>query len=316
MTSSVSGREPGALVLSLDFELGWGLGDRLVEEPGLGEAVRGGRQVVPRLLRLFATREVRATWAVVGALAVEDPVERRRLRPGFGPDVLYYAPELVDEIAATPGQEVATHTFTHLCCGDGKVTAETFRADLKAARAALEARGVTPRSIVFPRNQRDPALDGILLEEGIRAYRGNPRSWMWRTPDTAAGRHPARRAGRLLNDYVPLDRSPAVPWGEVAREGGLSDVRASFYLRPWTPARRRFERWRLARITDAIEAAARRGELLHLWWHPHNFGRHPEPNLDFLGRLLDAFRACRDRHGMQSLAMVDVDRRVRSVVPV
>ena len=316
MTISSERPDAGALVLSLDFELGWGFGDRLAGSPELAEAVRGAREVVPRLLRLFRSREVHATWAVVGALAVTDPHERRRLRPRYGTDELYFAPELVEEIAATPGQEVASHTFAHLCCGDGGVTADAFRADLRAARAALSARGVRPRSIVFPRNQRDPTLDGVLQEEGIRAYRGNPRSWMWRTPDTAAGRHPARRAGRWLNDVVPVDRHPAYGWDEVAGSSGLSDVRASFYLRPWTPVRRRLERRQLARLTRALEAAAREGEILHLWWHPHNFGRHPEPNLRLLTRLLDAFRACREQHGMQSLSMIDVDRRVRTRVEV
>ena len=54
-----------------------------------------------------------------------------------------------------------------------------------------------------------------------------------------------------------------------------------------------------------MSAAARRGNDYHLWWHPHNIGRDPEPNLAGLERLL-AHLECWDR----SAAELDQRERV------
>jgi hypothetical protein len=43
----------------------------------------------------------------------------------------------------------------------------------------------------------------------------------------------------------------------------------------------------------------------HLWWHPHNFGRNLEDNLDALRQVVMHFRNLRDSFGMQSLAMAE-----------
>jgi hypothetical protein len=63
------------------------------------------------------------------------------------------------------------------------------------------------------------------------------------------------------------------------------------------------ERLRLWRITSAMETAARRRTLFHLWWHPHNFGVDLQENLAFLRDILDHFRTLQDRYGMRSMTM-------------
>jgi hypothetical protein len=66
------------------------------------------------------------------------------------------------------------------------------------------------------------------------------------------------------------------------------------------------ERLRLWRITSAMETAARRRRLFHLWWHPHNFGVDLQENLAFLREILDHFRILQDRYGMRSMTMAAV----------
>jgi hypothetical protein len=66
------------------------------------------------------------------------------------------------------------------------------------------------------------------------------------------------------------------------------------------------ERLRLRRITSAMETAARRRRLFHLWWHPHNFGVDLEENLAFLRGILDYFRTLQERYGMRSMTMAAV----------
>jgi peptidoglycan/xylan/chitin deacetylase (PgdA/CDA1 family) len=320
----------GALVLSLDFELHWGIRDRC---PAVGPCARrlhGARAAVPALLELFEEFEVAATWATVGFLFASTREELEAFRPRLGPgyrnsalspyrervgpdedrDPFHFAARLVRLIHRTPRQEIATHTFSHYYCGEEGQTAEEFRADLAAARAIARYRGVELRSIVFPRNQHNPAYDVVLEESGIRAYRGNPSSPLWRFTDGSGGTRRWRRAGRLADAYAGLsDRT--FGWDEVLRPSGLSDVRASAVLAPFRPGTGALEGLRLRRLRRDLRRAARSGRIVHLWWHPHNFGTHPDRNLGFLRRVLGEFAACRDRFGMSSLCMAEVDEEVR-----
>jgi len=328
-------RHPGAIVVSLDFELAWGVRRRAAG--GYAPNLHGERVAIPRLLALFEEQGIAATWATVGFLFAESreelssfspPIEARPayakadLSPyddpigeGEADDPLHYGLSMIERIRATPRQEIATHTFSHYYCLAQGQTPETFRADLRAALAIARRRGIEVSSIVFPRNQHNPACDPILRELGITAYRGNPRSWMWRFAGTRNGSAPSRRAARLLDSYVDLSGAAAYPWSEVLQPNGLSDVRASAFLRPTTPRGRHLEPLRLRRIEGALRGAAQRGEIYHLWWHPHNFGRHPEENLGFLGAILGEFARLRDELGMRSLSMAEVDRAVRAGVP-
>jgi peptidoglycan/xylan/chitin deacetylase (PgdA/CDA1 family) len=322
----------GALVLSLDFELRWGVRDHCPPGSPYERNLRGAREVIPRLLALFEEFEVAATWATVGFLFARSRADFESFRPAALPayrdptlfpydepvgedeasDPLHYASSLIERIRTTPRQEVATHTYSHYFCHEAGQTAEQFRADLEAARAIAAARGIALRSIVFPRNQHNPAYDGVLREAGITAYRGNPHSWMWRFADREESAGLARRAARLVDAYLNLTGDSSVGWHEVPRPGGLADVRASYLVRPFRPRLARLEPLRLRRMRRAVRDAARRKRILHLWWHPHNFGAHPDECLHFLRGVLEEFARCRAGFGMQSLTMAEVANLARS----
>ena len=321
---------PGALVISLDFELHWGVRDWAAPDGPYRRSLLGARAVVPRLLERFAAAGVAATWATVGLLFARDRAERdahapsvlpEYRNPGLSPyreptgaaeedDPLHYAASLVEAVRATPGQEVATHTFSHYYCLEPGQDREAFRADLRAAVSIAAARGIRLESIVFPRNQHNRTYDDLLLEAGIRCVRGNPRSWMYRPVHGGADSLPMR-AARLADLHLPLAGPHSVAWSAISRPDGLSDVPASRFLRPCTPRSAPLDALRLRRIRGEMEAAARAGRVYHLWWHPHNFGAHPEINLSFLDAVLDHHAQCRERYGMQSLTMAGAARAAR-----
>src|SRR5690606_1411470 len=97
------------------------------------------------------------------------------------------------------------------------------------------------------------------------------------------------------------------PWASATQVEGLSDVRASRFLRP-TVGAGRIADLMMSRIENGFEHAARNGELYHLWWHPHNFGARTDENLAGLRRLLTTFRRCHEEWGFESLSMRDVAR--------
>jgi hypothetical protein len=85
----------------------------------------------------------------------------------------------------------------------------------------------------------------------------------------------------------------------------VRDVPLSFFVRPYEPRMGAVRGLHFRRIAGAIRHAARAGEVVHLCWHPHNFGVHISDNFAFLRGLLDVFAECRRRWGMHSLGMAD-----------
>ena len=311
----------GAFVISLDFELHWGVRDH-TPVSGYERNLLGVRQAVPGMLELFRRHDIAATWATVGFLFAETKKELEKhyprvlptyLDPRMSPyeamsevgtdeksDPFHFAPSLLREIAKTPKQEIATHTFSHFYCLEPGQTAAQFEADLEAAAKIGEPFGDTCKSIVFPRNQLAPAYLDVLRRRGVRAYRSNGTHWAYRAQ---VAEPPARRLFRLADAYVPLSGARANRRPQAAHQDSLVDVPASAFLRPYSPRLRHLDGMRFRRLASAMTTAAESGRIFHLWWHPHNFGRHPGESLTFLDRLLGHFAGLRRAHGMESLTM-------------
>jgi peptidoglycan/xylan/chitin deacetylase (PgdA/CDA1 family) len=322
----------GALVISLDFELHWGVRDKCAVDAPYRENLLGARKAIPRILDLFEEFDVAATWATVGFLFAKSRRERENFYPAVRPqyadsrlnayveptgenendDPLHYASSLISHIAKRPRQEVATHTFSHYYCQEPGDTRDAFAADLSSAMAIARHHGINVRSIVFPRNQFRPGYEDVLKHAGIVCYRGNEPHWMYQ-PRPRSKETLAVRAPRLLDHYVSVSGSKVVSWDEILQPNGLCDVRSSMFLRPYSTGRKGLESIRLRRIANGIRAAAEQRGIFHLWWHPHNFGLNTDENLDFLRSVLEVFARCQQTHGMKSLSMIDVASLVSGV---
>jgi peptidoglycan/xylan/chitin deacetylase (PgdA/CDA1 family) len=313
----------GALVVSLDFELHWGVRDKHPATSGYRQTLLNEWRVVPRILELFEEFDIAATWATVGFLFASSRRELERFSPAVRPryanaalspygeplgrdesdDPLHFAPSLIRRIRATARQEIGTHTFSHYYCLEAGQGRDEFRADLASAIALAREQGITLRSIVFPRNQHNPDYDAVLRELGVTCYRGMQTGWMWRSkrmPDQL------KRGGRLIDSYVPLSGAQTVAWHQVLQPSGLCNVPGTHVVRAYSGRTRALEPLRARRIVASLERAARRGEIVHVWWHPHNFSLRTDESLAFVRTVLEAFARLRSETGMQSLAMGDV----------
>ena len=240
----------GSLVISLDFELYWGLIDwRSLDSYAAN--LRGVRSAAAGMLELFRAYEVHATWATVGFLfldGMDELIARRPPNlPGYAnrmmdpyayaervrdsvPRELHFAPDVIETIVATPGQELASHTFSHFYCLEAPSSLPAFRSDLEAAiEVAYERFGIRLTSLVFPRNQYSPAHIRAAGELGITAYRGNPHVWTHTTRPRARDTRLARLA-RFADTYVPVHHDLSFQLTPSA-DGGPVDSR---FLRPWT----------------------------------------------------------------------------------
>ena len=191
----------GTLIISLDFELFWGMLDVCPLEK-YQDHVLGGRKAIPGLLALFRKYGIHATWATVGFLFARSAQEaasffpEEALRPIYDDPALnsyaefskigetdadapcFFAPSLIDLVAGTPGQEIGSHTFSHYYCKEKGQTAAQFAADMTAAKAIAAKHGHTLTSAVLPRNQCDPAYIRVLRDLGFTAYRGMENNWV------------------------------------------------------------------------------------------------------------------------------------------
>jgi hypothetical protein len=316
---------PGALVISLDFELHWGLRDHVTRSDAQYGRLPEARRAVADMLDVFESRHIRATWATVGFLfaSTRDEVDAAapRERPVYSSaeldpyveaigvdeehDPEHLAGSLVDLIGASAGQEVGSHTFSHYYCLENGQTEATFRADLASAQAIALRRGLHLSSLVMPRNQWNPAYAATVLNAGFRCIRGPQHSWSHRA--RPGGRQSIlHRGARLGDSYIGISPPPTTDWDDVLLPSGLCDVPASAFLRPYDPARRRLEPLRLARLRSGMRHAAKHGRIFHLWWHPHNFSQHQSENFAVLEQVLDEFDRLAAGEGMQSLTMADV----------
>jgi peptidoglycan/xylan/chitin deacetylase (PgdA/CDA1 family) len=315
----------GTFVISLDFELMWGVRDLQTKET-YGANVLGARLAIPAMLALFKEFGLHVTWATVGLLFfgnkadllaglparrpayADDNLSNYVALPELGPDEAadpyYYGRELVTQIAQVPGQEIATHTFSHYYCLEPGQTPEDFRADLTAAVAVAEQQGYTLRSLVFPRNQYNAAYLSICQELGITSYRGNEAAWMYQKQSEAA-QTPWQRAARLLDAYVSVSGPNTYKPAELAKNQPF-DIPASRFLRPWSGRLAPLEGLRLRRILSGMTHAAQQGEVFHLWWHPHNFGANLLQNMAVLRQIAEHFRALQRQYGFRTQTMAEL----------
>jgi hypothetical protein len=325
-----TGFQRGSLVVSLDFELFWGVRDKK-KLSECGQKLLGERCAVPRLLRLFEKYGVHATWAVVGFLFFQTREQLLKGLPAVKPsysntrftpyrwidrigndeqsDPYHFAPSLVRMISSTPYQEIATHTLSHYYCLEKGQTGATFRADLEAAIRIADQMDLPINSIVFPRNQVNPTYLPICRELGIDAYRGNERFWVY-APIADQAQSWSRRGLRLLDSYINISGHNAYRLENNTHHSPLN-IPSSRYLRPYCQKLKHLELFKRYRILSDLKHAADNGLLYHLWWHPQDFGVHFDENFRMLEKILHFFHSLSTHSGMLSLNMGEAAKIVQ-----
>ena len=307
---------PGTLIVSLDFELFWGMLDVCPLEK-YQDNVLGGRKAIPQLLELFQKHGIHATWAAVGFLFAENYEEVRRYfpenKPGYANEKLnayrefakigkneqeapcFYAPSLLQTIAAAPGQEIGSHTFSHYYCREAGQTPEQFAEDMAAAKAIAGDHGYDLTSVILPRNQCEPEYTDILRQAGFTAYRDEENDWIY----NKVKRGLLFKVLRTLDMYLPLTGQG----GYTPKcEGGIWNLTGSRMFRPIRP-HLPLERLKIRRIKRQMLHAAKNGLTFHLWWHPHNVGVRTEEHLKQLDEIFSYYEELKETYGMRSLNM-------------
>ena len=316
----------GTLLVSLDFELFWGMLDVCPLEE-YREHVLGGRKAVPRLLELFEKYGIHATWATVGFLFAENyeelsacfPEERGmptynngKLNPydwfthiGSNEETApcFYGSSLIRMVAATPGQEIGSHTFSHYYCREKGQTVAQFRADMEAAKRIAREHGYDVTSVILPRNLCEPEYTEVFRELGFTAYRDEENDWIHEKVKF----RPLLRLLRLADVYFPLTGLGGyIP----KKEEGIWNLVGSRMYKPILKPLQFLEGLKLLRIKAQMRHAAKHGLVFHLWWHPHNIGVMTDLHLRQLEEIFSYYRKLKETYGMESLNMKEAAERL------
>lgn len=314
----------GAFVISLDFELYWGVRDSKSMET-YKERILGVREVIPALLNLFKEFNIHATFASVGLLTFEDketllqhmpkevstfknetyniePTYLKELGNSEIEDPFHFGFSLLKQIQSSGKHEIASHTFTHYYTLEEGATLDYFKADIEAYKTRTNELEIQLDTIIFPRNQFNVDYLNVCKEAGFIGYRGTEKNWMYR-PISRKKETIIRRLARLADSYINISGMHCYDWTRLRDKNGLYNIPSSRFLRPYSHRLRAFEYLRLKRIKNAMTHAAINEEIFHLWWHPHNFGKDIKQNIGFLRSILEHQQTLLKIYGFESRTM-------------
>jgi peptidoglycan/xylan/chitin deacetylase (PgdA/CDA1 family) len=320
----------GKFVISLDFELMWGVRDKKTIAQ-YGQNILGVHQVIPKLLQHFAKHQVSATFSTVGFLFLETKAQLlahlpeqlpQYTNPNFSPynghfnevganfseDKYHFAPQLIAQIKEHPQHEIGSHTYAHYYCLEDGQTLQSFTADLTTAIEVAKAQDIGITSLVFPRNQFNDEYLKTCAELGITCYRGNEHSWLYNAK-SGAQESSVRRAFRLLDAYVNISGHNCYSANYLKSKYPI-DIPASRFLRPFSAKLKVFDGLRLRRILTGMTHAAKHNLLYHLWWHPHNFGTQQNENFEFLERILQHYSKLKAQYNFESITMSNLAQEI------
>ena len=317
------------LVISLDFELLWGVFDKINPAEKL-KYFKNTREVIPEILKLFTSYNIRCAWATVGMLFNKDAEAWLANQPETLPNyenqelsayrffkenkkeldgLFCFAHELINEIKESEGQEIGTHTYSHYYCLENGQNLTSFKADLKMAVKLAKEAEIDLKSLVFPRNQFNLEYLKACKELGITSVRSNPPNWYWKNTqkDTLQ-----QKIFRTADAYMgQKDKSYALESIDSSNPDLPLQQPASRLLRPH--ANNFLDGLKLKRIKAEMIHAAQNNLVYHLWWHPHNFGNSPVQSLRELEEILKCFAKCQSKYRMQSSSMLDITNTFTSI---
>src|SRR5665647_1293076 len=256
--------ENGKLVISLDFELYWGVRDA-VKLKNYQESLLGVHKVIPLLLNLFKQYNINATFATVGLLFFDNKQELLNNLPSKRPqyavpnlspynghlnivgnneenDPYHFGINLIQKIHHA-GQEIGCHTFSHYYCLEKGQTKEDFKEDLIHAKKIADKRGIELKSFVFPRNQYNKDYLTVCREMGFTSFRGNEKSWLFSSESFGPDNF-VRRPFRLLDSYWNLSGNNCYSLEEM-KDQVILNIPSSRFLRPYSKKLKAFENLRL-----------------------------------------------------------------------
>jgi len=323
----------GHLVLSLDFELFWGIFD-VRSLDSYKQNLENVRIVIPRLLELCDTYNAKLSFATVGLLFAKSKEDILKFAPNLKPtytdtsfspyqyintigeieeeDPYHYANSLLRMISENGNHEIASHSFSHYFTNEKGQDIKQFEEDLKANIKIAKQNSVEVKSFVFPRNQINKDYLAICTKHGMLSYRGTEKHWIYDTRNTQKLGSPLCRIMRLLDSYINITGHNTYCINAINKSKSIINIPSSKFLRPYSKKLSFLETAKITRINKSMAYAAKHNEVFHLWWHPHNFGINIDDNFEVLEQILKHYQKLNKEHSFESVTMKELATQVNT----
>lgn len=317
----------GTFIISLDFELLWGLsGWDKNQIESYKSHIEGSKLALNRILEVFANYDMKCTIAFVGGMNCHSINELRLVSPKHRPQYrnslfssyeslipkidklypsdLFFCRDVITELAQNSRVELASHTFSHYYCLEEGQCSQEFEADIYTAVNHAKSNGISLKTIIFPRNQVSMNYLNICNQYGLTHYRGNLETFLYCSENTPK-KLSLKRVLRLLDTYVNLSGYNTYIYPN--KNGNMINVPGSRFLRPFSPRLAFLEPFKIKRILESIRYAARHSQIYHIWWHPHNFGINTEENIKQLEIICEYYKKMQNKYGMECKFISEID---------
>jgi len=308
--------ENAKFVISLDFELFWGVFDTLGHD--YNKNLLGTREAIRQMLDLFQKYEMHVTWATVGLLFNESKRDFENFRPKTLPTYkdkklnpynvnvkydshtsMYMAHDMIKLILSYPNQEIGSHSYSHYYCKEDYQTIEQFESDIKSAvTIAKEKFHLELKSYIFAKNEINLEYLPILKKYGFTHYRGNPKHYLYKDGQQSSK---LQRALRLVDSYINIGGHQG---SSTELQSNMTNIIGDRFLRPYS--NKLLNRLMLYRIKSEMKYCAKNDLTYHLWWHPHNFGVNMKENINSLEKILIYYHTLKDNYGITSYCMKEI----------
>lgn len=293
------GLSRGALCISIDLELLWGVWD-IITQSDIVSACTKEREICRALLAVFDRHDIPVTWAFVGRL-VDDS-------PGFdglrGSRTGWHAADIVDAVLGTRVRhDLGSHSYSHVYF-DG-IDANKAEQELDRSRTVHQRLGRRLVSFVFPRSKVNH-LD-VLARHGVEVFRSADRGFVKYVRRFVP---PLSRAANLLDKAIPIPPTTVLPIRHAVGDRMLVELPSSMPLLSRNGLRGLVPRASMRRkLLSGLRRAAAHRRVFHLYFHPSNFYVEPEKQLGLLEDCLAEAARLRHRGELDVRTMAEFGAR-------
>jgi len=321
----------GYLVISLDFELMWGVRDSQTKK-SYGQNILGSKSAINEMLISFDKFDINVTFAIVGFLFHQSKGDILNNQPIILPgyknknlspyqsiekevgnneqdDPFHFGFSVINQIKNYPKHEIASHTYSHFYCMEKGQTITEFEEDIKKAIEVASKCGVYFKSIIFPRNQSNIEYLEVCKKYGIEIFRGNENHFIYSSKSNRKENNLIRIL-RFLDSYFNITGFHCYDTEEMRNTIPIN-IPSSRFLRPFSPKLYFLEKLKLIRIKNAMTYAAKNNLVYHLWWHPHNFGINLEQNINLLNNILSHYKYLSNKFNFESITMQKLAEKIK-----
>jgi len=285
---------------SLDYELAWGVFDKLGKSYLLSNVARANT-AAREILDINNRDNFPTTWAVVGvALDKSITTDKKILLvdSDFTKDAsafeflsgisevdlesLLNIPDgFIKDLDSSPHQELASHTFSHFYSLD--VDDSLVERDFERMNEVYDFLGVNrPVSLVLPKNLATRKVIDKAVSFGIKVVRKNPNTWLYAPRKHGSFERRIIRVLRYLDSFFPVGEF----FSRKESDDAVCVTEGNFFFRP-SFASAVLDRLHFFRFKLFVYGCMFTGRDVHIWSHPHNFGGDVGRSIGNYKRMVD-----------------------------